>query len=54
MTLLLVSATVHKPFARDRREGQVAVSMGKVFKPYLSSTCQKMCSCRFAWQHGTL
>ena len=35
---------------RDHREGKVAVSMGKTTKNVSFSTCQKMCSWRFAWQ----
>ena len=34
---------------RGRREGKVAVSMGKATKKVSFLTCQKMCSCRFAW-----
>ena len=34
-----------KPFAHDRREGKVYGGSHKNV-----STCQKMCSCRFAWQ----
>ena len=32
------------------RSVKVAVPMGKVAKNVSFSTCQKMCSCRFAWQ----
>ena len=33
---------------RDRRETKVPMSMGEATQTCLS--CQKMCSCRFAWQ----
>ena len=38
---------------RDRPWTKVAVPMGKAWKSHKNvsfSTCQKMCSCRFAWQ----
>ena len=34
----------------DRRWTKVGVSMGGGHKNVSFSTCQKMCSCRFAWQ----
>ena len=34
---------------RDPREAEVAAPMGKVANVSFS-TCQKMCSCPFAWQ----
>ena len=39
-----------QPSVCGRRGLKVAVHMGKVAKTYLFLTCQKIWSCRFAWQ----
>ena len=56
LILLLVSATVRKrsqPSVHDRRGRKVGVSIGEATKTCLSRRvrrCQKIWSCRFAWQ----
>ena len=57
VTLLLVSATVCnrlQPSAHDRREGKVAVSMGRVTKTFLSRCVRRCAPAVLRGRRGTL